>query len=86
MWKNYCDNENGMGESTVEMISRFFMDYLIIVDKCLYFDILTFSNKDSTVDLDVEERACMIMVVLNIEYLSCIRIILIMWKTLLTTM
>ena len=70
MWKNYCDNENGMGESTVEMISRFFMDYLIIVDKCLYFDILTFSDGNYTVDLDVEERACMIMVVIIIQYLS----------------
>ena len=67
MWRNYCENESGIGESTVEMISRFFMDYLVIIDKCLYFDILSFSNKDSTVDLDVEERAHMIMVVLNSE-------------------
>lgn len=62
MWKSYSESGNGMESSTMEMISRYFMDYIVVIDKCLRFEILSFPDPIQIINLDIEERACEIMV------------------------
>ena len=65
MWKDYCQRGADMPKNEVEAISMFFYEILVLIDKCIHFGILHFTDEGSTADGScLIDRISIVMVLL----------------------
>ena len=65
MWKDYCQRGADMPKNEVEAISMFFYEILVLIDKCIHFGILNFTDEGSTADGScLIDRISIVMVLL----------------------
>ena len=61
MWKNYYEQGVNMEKSEVEAITTFFSEILVLIDKCIRFGILHFTDGEMVID-----GACLVERISNI--------------------